>query len=66
MKCKIRDKNDNKWIEYTTPIYTKLNGVYGYLSVSMLTVNFFWVNFDSYEINFDDVTDRFEIEYIIS
>lgn len=66
MKCRLRDKNDNKWIEYTTPIYTKIDGVYGYISVSMLTVNFFWVDFDYHGIHFDDMTDKFEIEYIIS
>jgi len=36
--------------------------MYGYLSVSMFNVYFFW--YDGDHVCFDDVTDKFRIEYI--
>lgn len=47
---------------YKEPIYTKLNGIYGYISVSMFIVNFFWV--DGENVCYDDITDRFKIVYV--
>jgi hypothetical protein len=44
------------------PIYTKLGGMYGYLSVSMFNVHFFW--YDGSNVCFDDVTDKFRVEYV--
>ena len=40
--CRLFDKMSCEWVEYKQPIYTKLNGVYGYLSVSKMNVYFFW------------------------
>ena len=66
--CKLRDKMalSNDYIEYSEPIYTKMDSIYGYLSVSMLKVNFFWYNPDSETVCCDDVSERFNVEYILS
>lgn len=43
--CRLFDLmalNPNEFHEYKEPIYTKLDGMYGYLSVSMFNVYFFW------------------------
>jgi hypothetical protein len=60
-KCYLTEINNNNTIEYTTPIYTSLNGVYGYLTVEMFNVYFFWYYDDS--IHYDIITDRFKVEY---
>jgi hypothetical protein len=41
--CRLFDKMANEWINYTGATYTKLNGIYGYLSVDVMTVKFFLV-----------------------
>ena len=66
-RCVLTDKNSNEKIEYTCPIYTKMNGVYGYITVSLLTVNFFWCDCSSEEavVRYDDITEKFSVEYII-
>lgn len=50
---------------YTEPIYTKLEGIYGYLSVSGDKVFFFWHNTSSEDVCYDDVSEKFKVEYII-
>jgi len=64
--CRLFDKMACEWVEYKQPIYTKLNGVYGYLSVSKMNVFFFWYDSHSENVSFDDITERFGIEYVIS
>ena len=62
--CRLFDKmalNSNEYVEYEKPIYTKLNGIYGYLSVSVFNIHFFW--HDGTNVCFDDVSDRFRVEY---
>lgn len=59
--CRLYDKIACEWIDYKGVAYTKLNSVYGYLSVDLMTVKFFWTDGDS--VCCDDITDRFEIEY---
>lgn len=63
MKCRIFDNINNEWINYSEPIYTKLSGVYGYISVSLMDVHFFWIDNDSNIICYDNMTYRFEVEY---
>lgn len=66
IKCYFLDKMDIEvnWVEYTQPIYTKLNGMYGYISIGGdMNVYFFWFNFDSNTVCCDDVSDRFKIKY---
>jgi hypothetical protein len=63
MKAYIKDKyNSNKFIEYTEPIYTKMD-MYGYLTLQLNKVLFFWYNEHSGHICHDDVTDKFEVKY---
>lgn len=67
--CNLYDLFSNeakKPFEYKSPIYTKLDGVYGYISVSGDKVYFFWYSHSSETISCDDISDRFKIEYIIS
>ncbi len=64
--CRLFDKMANEWINYTGATYTKLSGMYGYLSVDVMTVKFFWYNEDSQCVSCDDITDRFKIEYVFS
>lgn len=57
--------NPDKGIEYTTPIYTQLNGVYGYLVVnSSFNIHFIWN--DEITMYCDDVSDNFRVEYKIT
>lgn len=65
VSCRLFDLmalNPNEFHEYKEPIYTKLGGMYGYLSVSMFNVYFFW--YDETNVCFDDVTDKFRVEYV--
>ena len=64
--CRLFDKMSNEWINYTGANYTKINGVYGYLSIDVMSVKFFWYCEDSQSIYFDDITDRFTIEYVFT
>jgi hypothetical protein len=64
--CRLFDKMANQWINYTGATYTWLDGMYGCLSVDVMTVKFFWYNRDAQHVSFDDVTDRFKIEYVFS
>lgn len=47
---------------YTEPIYTKMNSMYGYLSVNLFKVYFFW--YDGSNICRDDVSEMFRVEYV--
>ncbi len=49
---------------YTKPVYTKFNSVYGYITVSGNEVFFFYVCNSSGVITFDNVSDKFRVEYI--
>lgn len=64
MKITLIDKmalaDSDRIIEYTEPIYAKVNGIYGYIVVSKMNVYFFF-EFDG--IEFDDITNRFEVIY---
>lgn len=62
--CRLYDlmSGTNEYVEYVEPIYTKLNGMYGYLSVSSFNVYFIWP--DEQHVCFDNVSDRFRVEYV--
>ena len=60
--CYIQDINDTKKRVYDEPIYSKLDGVYGYIVVSNYKVLFFWVYNET--PRYDDVTDKFKVEYV--
>lgn len=67
ISCRLYDLmglNPKEYHEYKEPIYTKLGGMYGYLSVSMFKVYFFW--HDDNNIHCDDVSDKFKVEYILN
>lgn len=64
LKCRVFDKNNQTWFDYTGATYTKLFSVYGYLCVDLNTVKFFWVDGD--RVCVDDITDRFIVEYILN
>lgn len=63
-KCIIKDCNRGEEFGYTGAIYTKLDGIYGYLCVDLMKVKFFWVNENS-TVCCDDLSDRFKVTYII-
>lgn len=61
----LKALNSKKYFTYyTKPIYTKLNGMYGYLSVSGHKVFFFWYNNSSENVCCDDVSETFRVEYV--
>ena len=64
--CIVFDKNTSDRFKYNKPIYTKLDSMYGYLSVSGMVVYFFWFNHDSNNVCCDDVSDRFTVKYKMS
>jgi len=63
MKILLTEKNSNITTEYTEPIYTKLNSVYGYLTVSKFSVHFIWTIGDDFGC--DDVSEDYIVEYKI-
>ena len=67
VSCRLFDLmalNPEEYHKYTEPIYTKMDGMYGYLSVSGHKVFFFWYNNSSENVCCDDVSDRFKVEYV--
>ena len=64
--CRLFDNMAHEWVEYKEPVYTKLDGMYGYLSVSKMSVYFFWFNHNSNIVCCDDISDRFKVEYVVS
>jgi hypothetical protein len=42
--CRLNNKNNGATEVYRGAVYTKLNGMYGYLSVEGFKVLFFWYN----------------------
>jgi hypothetical protein len=62
--CYLLDKysGNDEYEEYTGPVYTKFNGMYGYLCVSVFDIYFFWHTED--DIHFDDISNRFHVKYI--
>jgi len=64
--CRLFDNMEHEWVEYKEPVYTKLDGMYGYLSVSKMSVYFFWFNHDSNNVCCDNISDRFKVEYVVS
>jgi hypothetical protein len=67
IKCFLYDLtalNPKEGIEYIKPIYTKFDGVYGYLAVSMFNVFFIYNN--EHDVDSEDVSGRFRIEYTSS
>jgi len=67
VSCRLYDLmalNPNEFHKYTEPIYTKLDGIYGYLSVSGHKVFFIWYNNSSEHVSCDDVSDKFRVEYV--
>lgn len=64
LQCKLYDKRADKWHDYTEAFYTKLDGTYGYICIDLLTVKFFW--YYNGQVNWDDVTENYEVKYIIS
>lgn len=59
--CKLRDLNSNDYIKYNQPIYTKMNGVYGYIVVSGFKVHFIWK--DDTTMSCDDISEKFNVKY---
>lgn len=66
IKCRLFDKMTNEWHDYKESIYTKLDGIYGYICIDVMSVKFFWYDETSKNVCFDDVTERFHIEYSLS
>jgi hypothetical protein len=67
VSCRLFDLmalDTREYHKYTAPIYTKLDGVYGYISVSGYKVFFFWNNIQSGDVSCDDVSEKFRIEYV--
>ena len=67
ISCRLFDLtalNPKEYTEYTEPIYTKLDGMYGYLTVNGFKVYFIWYNEHSEHLSFDDVSERFKVEYV--
>lgn len=56
--------NPKESIEYLEPIYTKQDGMYGYISVSGYEVFFFWYDNSSNNICCENISDRFRVEYV--
>lgn len=66
VSCRLYDLmsiNPDSFHIYTEPIYTKLNSMYGYISVSGEKVFFFWNN--DGEMCFDDISHMFKVEYVV-
>lgn len=65
MTCKLYDLYSNSFVIYTEPIYTKYNGVNGYLIVSQDNIYFFYVYDDIFDrgVTYDNVSDKFKVEY---
>lgn len=61
-KIVLTHKNSGETYIYKEPIYTKLNSVYGYLTVSGYNVYFIW-NVETYH-TVDNVSDEYSVEYI--
>jgi len=67
VSCRLFDLmalDQEKYKEYTEPIYTKLDGMYGYLTVNGFKVYFIWYNNSSENVNCDDVSEKFRVEYV--
>jgi hypothetical protein len=67
VSCRLFDLmalQKEEYHKYTTPIYTKLDGMYGYICVSGYKVFFFWNDVQSGNVSCDDVTEKFRIEYV--
>lgn len=67
VSCRLFDLmaiDPSKYHLYTEPIYTKLDNIYGYISVSGHKVLFFWYDNSSENICFDDISDKFRVEYV--
>jgi len=67
ISCHLFDlsvSKNEKYYTYIKPIYTKMDGIYGYVCVSGHRVFFFWYNNETENINCDDVTDKFRVEYV--
>ena len=66
-ECRLFDLyalDPKEYHKYTTPIYTKLDGMYGYISVSGYKVFFFCSDVLSGSVSCDDVSEKFRIEYV--
>jgi hypothetical protein len=57
MKTIVKNKITDETFEYKEPIYTKINGIYGYLCVSQDKVYFMHPDSVSIGINCDELTD---------
>lgn len=67
VSCRLFDLmalNTEEFFTYTKPTYIKLDGMYGYLSVSGHKVFFFWYNNSSENVCYDDVSEKFRVEYV--
>lgn len=61
--CRLNNKNNGATEVYRGAVYTKLNGMYGYLSVEGFKVLFFWYNgstvccdeLDNYSVTYESV-----------
>ena len=61
-KIVLTHKNSGETYIYKEPIYTKLDSVYGYLTVSGYNVHFIWN--DGETLSMDDISDKYNVEYI--
>lgn len=64
IECFLYDKygSGEKAHIYKEPLYTKMDGIYGYLNVFMYKVFFIWS--DDEGVHSDDVSDVFKVEYV--
>jgi hypothetical protein len=59
----LRTTNPKEYHKYTEPIYTKLDGKYGYLSIDGNKVLFYWYDNSNENVCYDDVSEKFRVEY---
>lgn len=64
IEYRLTNKTTRESFVYREATYTKLDSMYGYLCMDGMDVKFFWA-FDG-GICCDDISDKFEIEQIIS
>lgn len=66
--CYLTEKKTGDKYPYAEPIYTKLDGMWGYLCVSVMNVHFIWTNYlhdGQTDVCCDDVSEDFSVDYLI-
>lgn len=62
--CRLYNSRNGDTEIYKEAVYTKLDGIYGYICVDGLTVKFFWVNADNCQVCCDHLT-HFTVHYTL-